>query len=317
MEIENLKHLEYLYLCGNKSLMELPREIGNLICLRGLDLSYNKSLEELPREIGNLIRLKYLDLRWNRSLKEVPESICNLQIRLGNDDFEKAVEDAREAGLRNKIHIEEILMRFKDEMDDNGSQVRMALIEALEPHPKLQRLSIQFYEGFKLPFWMVSPLNQLKKVSLYYCYRLTSLPSLGKLPFLEEIFMYRMEVLQFVGREFLGITRGDIFNNVFPKLKKLIFVECVKWEEWEDITVEEEEESATFSVMPCLTVLRIRGCDSLKALPRRLLRKASSLETLNISNSHVLQQCYKEKDDSYSRFIFQNNPRLQLSFDNQ
>ncbi|KAL8512777.1 hypothetical protein ACS0TY_019060 [Phlomoides rotata] len=52
MEIENLKHLEYLYLCGNKS------------------------LEELPREIGNLIRLKYLDLRWNRSLKEVPESIC-------------------------------------------------------------------------------------------------------------------------------------------------------------------------------------------------------------------------------------------------
>ncbi|KAL8512778.1 hypothetical protein ACS0TY_019061 [Phlomoides rotata] len=216
----------------------------------------------------------------------------SLKIRLGNDDFEKAVEDAREAGLRNKIHIEEILMRFKDEIGDNGSQVRMALIEALEPHPNLQRLSIQFYKGFKLPFWMVSPLNQLKKVSLYYCYRLTSLPSLGKLPFLEEIFMYRMEVLQFVGREFLGITRGDIFNNVFPKLKKLIFVECVKWEEWEDITVEEEEESATFSVMPCLTVLRIRGCDRLKALPRRLLRKASSLETLNISNSHVLQQCY-------------------------
>ncbi|XP_047978637.1 putative disease resistance protein RGA1 [Salvia hispanica] len=67
-----------------------------------------------------------------------------------------------------------------------------------------------------------------------------------------------VEQLKFVGREFLGIesSSDDDVVVAFPKLKKLKFYGCSKWEEWEDIT-EEEEESAAISIMPCLTQLTI------------------------------------------------------------
>ncbi|KAL8544561.1 hypothetical protein ACS0TY_004947 [Phlomoides rotata] len=178
------------------------------------------------------------------------------------EDFEEVVEDARDAELRNKIHIQKLEISFWDVLDEmeESSRVRMDVLDALEPHSNLQKLKIERYKGSKLPLgWIVSPLNQLRKVNLSYYNHLTSLLPFGKLPCLEKIQLYKMEVLQFVGREFLGITAttiggGDTLNDqsssntnviAFPKLKKLKFSSCEEWTEWEDIT-EEEEECAGF-----------------------------------------------------------------------
>ncbi|KAL8509949.1 hypothetical protein ACS0TY_016969 [Phlomoides rotata] len=347
-EIGNLIHLKHLDLSSNKSLKELPREIGNLIHLKHLDLSWNASLE-VPESICGLQELEILDcpglfkhskglgqLTSLRSLREFGggsgwnklgllknlnnlSGTLRLRIKLAVDDDDEVIVEARKAEMRNKIYIEKLHMTFEDEMEENewSSQVRMGVIDALEPHPNMQTLFIWEYKGFKFPLgWMVSPLNQLRNINLIFCRHLTSLPCLGKLPSLEKISLFKMEVLQYVGPEFLGITRGgDILNNIaFPKLKKLTFLDCGKWKEWEDIT-EEEEESAALLVMPCLTDLTINGCESLTALPHRMLRKASSLKLLKLIDSKVLQRRYTNRDDSDSRFIFQNNPCLQLRFE--
>ncbi|KAL8466183.1 hypothetical protein ACS0TY_035335 [Phlomoides rotata] len=360
-EIGNIIHLRRLDLSKNTALKELPMEIGNLIQLRRLNLSLNVSLEELPESICHLRELQTLDVFACKNLCRLPEGLAQLtslrtligfnvgsgsknlgllknlnqlcgflsiNIRLGGyEDLEEAVKGAREAELRNKIHIEELRFIFEDSLDkrkDSSSSPRvwMDIIDAVEPHPNLRELVIEGYEGSKLPLgWIVSPLNQLRTVHFYGFRHLASLPPLGKLPCLEDIRMDGMDALEIVGREFLGIGGGGILNTksssintdfiAFPKLKTLIFWDCYMIKEWEDITAEEEE-CAAFYVMPCLTLLEIAPSRHLTALPHRLLRKATSLKTLKISRSWKLNQRYANKDGSDWKSITQNNPVLQL-----
>ncbi|KAL8490637.1 hypothetical protein ACS0TY_022583 [Phlomoides rotata] len=336
-EIGNLSHLRHLNLSSN-GLKELPSEIGNLKQLRHLDLDANNDLKELPSEIGKLSFLQTFILS-HRATIQIPEALAQLTglrklmgfnggsgwgrlgllknlnqlgfvclcIRLDGMDLKGIVEDSREANFSNKKYIEVLVLDFEDEMGEEGSS-RMDVMDALKPHPNLRFLCIFLYAGSKLPLWIVSPANQLRKVKLYFC-DLTSLPSFGKLPCLEELIFYGMEALEFVEREFLGITTNTNFV-AFPKLKKLEFYECPNWKEWEDITAEEEE-SPAFQVMPCLTTLRIEICHGLTALPHRLLRKASSLEMLDIANSYGLER-YMNKEGTDWKSISLNNPRLQL-----
>lgn len=255
---------------------------------------------------------------WLKNLNRLSGSL-ELWISLSDDPRdENVVEDAREAELSKKMHIQNLEIFLT-----NGAGVVMDVVNALEPHPHLQELKIAYYEAARLPGWITSPLNQLRSITLRSCTELSLLPPLGKLPFLENIQIDTLRELQFLGREFLGITTrrgGDQEDNSstvigFPKLKKLKFKDCPGWKEWEDITAEEEHSDLIF-LMPCLKELILGKCDGLTKLPHRLLHKAAAaLEVLDIRDSKQLEQVYGDKKGEAWKSISHHNPRLCLKVD--
>ncbi|KAL0348710.1 UNVERIFIED_CONTAM: hypothetical protein Sangu_1098800 [Sesamum angustifolium] len=186
--------------------------------------------------------------------------------------------EARKADLRSKKFIQELKL--------TTWHGRIEATEALQPHPNLQ---ILHFRGFPFPKW-ITTLTNLRSLIINGTLMARpgvaySLPPLGKLPLLEYLKVDEWGMLH-VGHEFLGISETEPSNSsstsvLFPKLKTLIFKDCKWWREWEDIN-EEQEKDTSISIFPCLQELQLTGCWSFKALPYRLIRKASSLQSLRM-----------------------------------
>ncbi|KAL0415126.1 UNVERIFIED_CONTAM: putative disease resistance protein RGA3 [Sesamum latifolium] len=329
-EIGKLVHLRHLDLSWNLSIKELPETIYNLRDLRTLNLAHCRSLSTLPEGIEQLINLRHLPNDWTDSLCKVPQGLKQLTglqtlrefyagrgwskmgymkkldqlsgslwLRISLHDRED-VDEAWNAELRNKIQLQKLAISFIDAMGRTKEEelVRNEALEALQPPPNLRELTISGYKGTKIPVWISSCLNHLRVLQIQECKYTSTMPCLGKLPELEELSVEKMRGLKFVGSEFLGIARdtdgsmGSLGMMIsFPKLKKLSFSSCLSWEEWEDITAEEEG-SGTMLIMPCLKKLEISRC-WLTKLPHRLLHKASLLEHLIVEDSFHLSKQYE------------------------
>ncbi|KAL7099931.1 hypothetical protein ACP275_09G117600 [Erythranthe tilingii] len=362
LEIGNLSQLIHLDLSGNRGVRELPESLCNLSKLESLNVNTCFSLCGLPQGIHKLKKLKHLYNQNTISLKQYPQGISQLtslvtlnkvlpcdgnkvgwlknfnrlsgkvELSIETSSCGDSVEDAREAELGKKMHIQELRIYFSEStttMDGRGKQVKDTsssssstsvwneVLDALHPHPNLQHLTIRHYNGSRLPGWIVSPLNQLTSIELDNCEFLVSLPPLGKLPLLETLSIQDLYELEYVGREFLGIATTTTCSSMatiaggFPKLKKLTFWKCINWTKWEDITV--EEDNVAISIMPCLTELIIHDCRRLTELPQRLLQKVSpSLKWLDITGSTQLIQVYGDEDGQPWKSISDHNPHLRL-----
>ncbi|EYU21494.1 hypothetical protein MIMGU_mgv1a023250mg [Erythranthe guttata] len=292
----NLSKLESLDVNWCESLRGLPRGIHRLKKLKHLYNEYTYSLKQYPQGISQLTSLVTLNkvlpcdgsqIGWLTNLNRLSGEVkLRIEIRSCCDSVEVVVEDAREAELGKKTQIQELIINFDVKLPSPSTSVWNEVLDALHPHPNLQQLTIRFYNGSQLPRWITSPLNQLTYVELAYCDGLLLLPPLGKLPLLETLLICGLSKLEYVGREFLGIATttsscssgtNNIIYGGFPKLKKLSFWSCPKWNKWEDITTAQEEEEE-YSIMPCLTELTIYYCNGLTELPQRLLRKMGWVE---------------------------------------
>ncbi|KAL8043328.1 hypothetical protein ABFX02_09G113200 [Erythranthe guttata] len=358
-EIGNLIQLKELDLSFNEVIEELPESMCNLCKLESLNINSCDGLVRLPQGIHRLVNLKHLYNEYTYSLKQYPQGLAQLtslvtlkifrnqeagnklgwlknlnrlsnslklMIELTSGDDSAVVEDAHEAELKNKTRIRYLEINFHQSTVGGEEVVKEGsawndILDALEPHPNLRELTISEYKGSRLPRWIASPLNQLTCIYLNDCEYLSSLPPLSKLPLLKTLWISGLSELEFVGREFLGITTttSSVSTSIiggFPKLVELEFEDCFKWKEWEDITAEEEEDCDGVSIMPCLTSLRIKNCDELTELPHCLLRKvsSSSLKWLDIRNSAQLIQVYGDKEGQPWKSISRNSPHLQLKF---
>ncbi|KAJ0668818.1 putative leucine-rich repeat domain superfamily [Helianthus annuus] len=140
------------------------------------------------------------------------------------------------------------------------------VVKELKPDSEwLKELAINSYCGVEFPKWVGNPsFDQLVHLSIRHCKNCTSLPPLGQLPSLKELFIDGMDEVKFIGSELTGTNHLSVV--AFSLLEILSFKNMVGWEVWST------NNNVLDVVFPCLRELHIEHCPklievSLKTLP--------------------------------------------------
>ena len=281
--INNLKHLRYLDMSGSH-IKVLPTSTTCLLNLQTLKLDYCGDLCELPEGMKHMKNLIYLGIDGCDSLTRFPEGMGQLSCLQYLSFFivgkEKGyqVSELEGLNLRNKLTIKELdnvrnsveaksanLIGKKNLhslslvwQSDNKSHVPdhvEDVLDGLQPHSNLKKLSVYNYHGSKIPTWIQdSVLCDLVEISLICWERCEHLPPLGKLPFLKVLDITGWHAVKYIGNEFHG--DGAIS---FPSLKKFRLHKMSDLEEWRTMSGGEN--------FPCLSTLDITDCLKLVEIP--------------------------------------------------
>lgn len=306
--IGNLKNLRYLDL-SHCQIEELPESTSSLYNLLTLILFECRSLTMLPADIGNLRNLRHLNIKGTR-LKSMPLGmgrLINLQILSdfvvgkamgkGIAEFKDlshlrgslsisclhdvgSVKDAIEARFEVKKHLDDLVLEWSNSSDGSRNEgIETEVLDALQPHENLKKLTIKYYGGTEFPYWMGNPLfTNMVYLHLYSCIKCTSLPPLGQLSSLKDLIIEAMHGIEHVGTDFLGDDDGIGSTIFFPSLETMKFEDMEEWEEWSS---SEDERLKGF---PRLRELSIFRCPKLKKFPHGF----ASLEKLRIKNCGAL-----------------------------
>ncbi|KAL2926358.1 putative disease resistance protein RGA3 [Bienertia sinuspersici] len=329
-------HLRYLDLSGN-NIEALPESICKLYQLQTLRLLGCFRLQELPRELHKLENLKHLQtseyvlvpkgLRQLSRLQTLPYvklygegwSIDELgsldqvkgEICIKGLEHVKSKEEAREAGLNRKDKIWKLDLKW-DNITEESSRVHGEedILDNLEPHPNIQSIRVSGFNGLQFPWWISTMsvkqnghptlLSNLKEVYLSNCDRCQHLPSLGGLPHLEVLRLYRFKEVKYIGEEFyqssnnyyntelpiliptgVGVTER---NALFPNLRRLYicgFWRLVTW-------APPSTTALAATTLPKLEILQIIACPQLKTIPFVQLQCLKTLELNSIGGSQAL-----------------------------
>ncbi|KAF6145719.1 hypothetical protein GIB67_032446 [Kingdonia uniflora] len=291
--------------CRRTKIRKLPKEIEKLIHLRYLDLSSTGcySLQCLPRGIGKLRDLETLSnfivSEEGADIGELKD-LNNLHGKLAISNIKGVGKEAsHEAILKDKEYLHHLSLGFRstrfdllDALNNDDDEAVQSVLEFLEPHPNLEKLEVNYYNGSKFPSWMEFPNWEgrsimLRTLEIRFCRNLKVLPALGRLEFLEDLNLYQLDSVSQMGLEVLGVLKnGDSSAAViaFPNLKKLSIDEMKHWEEWVIKT------TVNITLMPLLQTLRLYECPMLKSLPCQIL--SSSLREMTIVSCPHLEVSY-------------------------
>ncbi|GMP42102.1 hypothetical protein CsSME_00011954 [Camellia sinensis var. sinensis] len=244
----SLHNLQTLKLLGCHYFSDLPKDLSILINLRYLEVDeiFWFRCSTLPRGIGSLTSLHNLHkfplgCQKGYGIEEL-KNLLYLTGKLHISKLENAV-NACDANLKDKPMLRELVLEWSERnFQLTGEITDERTLEDLNPHSSLEVLRIIHYMGTRIPTWMRSgELQTLKVLSLYHCKNCKIL-TLGQLPALEELYIKGMEELEEWHEEGPpSMYRLNISNC--PKLRKLP------------------------GFLGDLRVLKIKKCDSLKALP--------------------------------------------------
>ena len=252
--IGNLKHLRYLDLT-NALIKRLPDSICSLYNLQTLILYLCRKLVELPKMMCKMISLRHLDIRHSK-VKEIPSQMGLLKSlqklsdyivgkesgtrvgelrelsqiggRLVIQGLQNVVDakDALQANLVKKQYLDELQLEWDSHGgdDQNGAN---AMLNNLQPHSNLKRLTIYRYGGSRFPDWFGgSSILNMVSLRLWDCDNVSAFPPLGQLPSLKHLYIVRLREVERVGAEFYGAKPS------FVSLKALSFKGMSKWKEW-------------------------------------------------------------------------------------
>jgi hypothetical protein len=255
-------NLQTLILCGCKNLVELPTKMKTLTNLYHLNIT-ETILQEMPPQIGKLRRLQlltdfFVGTHESSNIKELGElEYLEGELRIWNLQNVLDAQDASDANLGGKRNLKALSLVWS--VDTGNPPHEQGIIERLQPHKDVEKLSIAGYGGEILPKWVGdSNFSKLEYLSLdgFKCCRF--LPPLGQLSSLRTLLIKAWYGVEVIGHEFYG--RCISTNNPFESLRILIFERMQQWHEWKP-----DDDSKAF---PRLEVLQIRECPKLrKALP--------------------------------------------------
>ncbi|QHO18135.1 Putative disease resistance RPP13-like protein [Arachis hypogaea] len=331
-----LYNLQTLLLSYCRGLTELPEEMGKLVNLRRLAIDNCMNLKELPKGMGKLVNLRRLDID-GTNLQEMPLEIAKLEnlqslsrfivskqqngLKLAElrkfpllqgelciSKLENVIDpsDACQANLKEKKQIKELLLKWSHSTLEESHQV---VLEHLQPSTNLKKLTVKCYGGTSFPNWLGdSSFGNIVCLRIEDCRHCSSLPPLGRLQSLKELFISGMKSVKSIGSEFYGGNSPSF--QPFPSLETLTFKSMEEWEEWnmiDGITTE----------FPRLSHLSLRSCPKLKGnLPSNL----PCLVRLDVEDCCVLESEFSGEVDNRNIMralnVFNFNSLQQLSLFN-
>ncbi|KAM7486538.1 hypothetical protein LguiA_002547 [Lonicera macranthoides] len=303
-EFGKLKHLRYLDLSDADYITVLPKFIGKLYNLQTLRLG--DQVKKLPDELSNLINLRHLHyptwsnlhqpmqlgrltclqtLPWFDVGKEngtrIAELSCLKHLRgtilIRYLERVSGKEEAQKANLFEKTNANAMEFQWSRDREVNTKNDDEEVLEGLQPHSHLKRLSIQYFLGNKFPTWMMKmmvnidgrdgrwlPLENLVEIELRGCENCEYLPMLGQLPHLRELKLVEMPNLKCIDTSFYYHGRhhsGDINERsvYFPSLISFKLYVMPNLDEWKEVEK---------LIFPRLEELKIEGCPKLTTVPR-------------------------------------------------
>ncbi|XP_058783064.1 putative disease resistance RPP13-like protein 1 [Vicia villosa] len=322
--VSTMYYLETLLLSGCRNLTMLPENMCNLVNMRQLDIS-GSNVTSMPANFGKLKSLQVLTsfvVGYERGSKisELGE-LSELRGALLISGLQNVVNptEASRARLRMKKHLYELEFKWTTTTHDKESEA--SILNMLEPHQSLKILTIQNFGGDKFPNWLESSsFSCMVILHLANCENSKSLPSLGQLSSLTELYISKMKSIQKIGLEFYGnviepfrslkIMKLEDMPNLeewstniseeigrFPSLLELYIERCPKLTEILPGHLPSLEKlmitgcQALTNPMPCVPRLRelvLTGCDALVSLSEKMMLGNKSLQTMTISNCSSL-----------------------------
>ncbi|KAK4485100.1 hypothetical protein RD792_007709 [Penstemon davidsonii] len=267
----SLWNLKILNLNNCHSLVSLPKDMKYMRNLRHLLLEDCTSLSEMPPSIGELDSLQTLSLfivghEKDNQLKELEFLNLGGKLIIKHLEREKNLVYAKKAILAKKQNLRDLELRWEeDNASKPGEDVDDKVIEALQPHPNLEKLWVHGFKGNNFPLWMGnSTLENIVGIIIERCPNCLRFPQgFGELPRLKTLNLKELAVQYIIEDDTGGVNSltpkfprlETLFLCSLPNLKGLLKVEMVE-------------------MFPNLETLRIRGCPSL------ILPKLSSLKSL-------------------------------------
>nr|POE57486.1 putative disease resistance rpp13-like protein 1 [Quercus suber] len=210
IDMQKLINLRHLNITGT-SIQKMPIHMGRLQCLRTLTKFIVE--KDMGFQIGELGKLSNL---WGVIVISKLQNVIN-------------PTNALSAKLKAKRHLDELTLEW--DADYNISLCERELLNNLQPHTNLIKLVINNYKGTSFPNWIGDhSFSNITVVHLNYCRNCPSLPSLGKLPSLQDLSIVGFDEVVKVGPEFYGSSSSNI--TPFRSLEILKFERMLKWEEW-------------------------------------------------------------------------------------
>ncbi|XP_050273196.1 putative disease resistance RPP13-like protein 1 [Quercus robur] len=280
-----LLNLQTLNLSGCKFLVKLPENMRNLINLRHLYIS-GTSIKNMPIHMGRLQCLQTLtkfvvgkDIGFR--IEELGK-LSNLRGVIVISNLQNVINstNALEAKLKDKERLKEITLEW-DAANDIISRSERDVLNNLQPHTSLTMLVIKNYNDTSFPNWVGDSSFSNVTVHLNSCRNCSSLPSLGQLPSLLDLFVFGFDEVVTVDADFYGSDSST--TTPFQSLKILRFEAMSKWEKWSPYHGEGEDEGRAF---PSLQELYLVECPKLSgSLPKHL----PSLTELGINECEQLE----------------------------